>query len=84
MPKQPSSRRISFDKELVRTYAEQTIRAMKVDKRPLERAVAFQVYVAKMCNQIPIDAGDKFHAAVLKEIKKHGRVDKRSWHKQRA
>ena len=52
---------------------------MKVDKRPLERAVAFQVYVAKMCNQIPIDKGDKFHEAILKEIKKHGRVDKGNW-----
>lgn len=57
---------------------------MKVDHRPLERAVAFQVYVARMCNQIPIDKGDEFHAAVLKEIKKYGRVDKRNWHKQRA
>jgi diphthamide synthase subunit DPH2 len=73
-------RKFSFDKEFVRLYAEQTIRAMKVDPRPLERAVAMQVYVAKMCNQIPIDKGDDFHEAILKEIKKLGRVDKGSWY----
>ena len=76
--------KFTFDKSLVKMYAESVVYQAKHQRRTIESAVAFQVYVARMCGQIPVDKGEEFHKVLLKAATKLAHVDKRSWNKQRA
>jgi hypothetical protein len=75
-------RKFQFDKELIERYGEQLYREAKVKREPLEVTAKLMVYIAEMCGEIAVDMEDKFYFAIIKAAKKHGRVDKRSWHKQ--
>lgn len=75
-------KKFQFDKELIKDYGEQTYHWAKTKKTTIDDAALVMVYIARMCGVIAIDDGDIFYDVIVKSANKHGRVDKRSWHKQ--